>query len=678
MITTTIKCEIYLFVFTFAFLLFQLPVYAQTCSPAQIGLVSWWSGDGNALDWRSRNNGTLQNGASFAAGRVGQAFNLDGVDDAVQIPHSANQNINGSFTAEAWIFPRTIQNNSPRIFDKTGGTAYVFAIDQTQQLDASINSVFIQSPIGSVPLNQWTYAVFTYNGTTGELKIYINGVFSVSTIGPIQTTSSTAPLFIGNQSTNVRQFDGLIDEPAIYNRELSASEIQAIFNAGTAGKCKPTATVSPSGQVGWWSGDGNANDIAGTNNGTLTNGAGFAIGKVGQSFNFDGVDDSVQVSTTAINFGTGDFTIDLWFNQNSTSAAGSSLFGKTVGIFPNDQTYLLETSNGNLLRFLVRGTTANENDLNITVSLPTSTWHHVVAVRQDNINRLYLNGLQIGQQTAGSNVNTGAGGEAFIGRLPEIPTRFFDGRIDETSLYNRALTDAEITSIFNAGIAGKLKDNPTPTGSNVAVNTKSDGTVTFATVSTAGITQQIPLDLSLFPSLPPGFTATGLAADIVTSAIFSGSPRVCFNLPSVTNPTIFSNLRILHLESNLWVNRTHLASINFATRTICTNSGLPSLSPFAIVNGFAPTAAESSISGQVTTAIGRGIRNVVVQISGGNLGETRYVRTNPFGYYRISGLDSGQTYILNVASKQYSFANPTRVITLNEDLTGENFVSESK
>ncbi len=121
-----------------------------------------------------------------------------------------------------------------------------------------------------------------------------------------------------------------------------------------------------------------------------------------------------------------------------------------------------------------------------------------------------------------------------------------------------------------------------------------------------------------------------------------------------------------------------MASINFATRTICTNSGLTSLSPFAIVNGFAPTAAEASISGRVTTASGRGIRNVIVQISGGNLGETKYVRTNPFGYYRINGLDSGQTYILNVASKQYSFANPTRVITFNEDLTGEDFVSDSK
>jgi Metallo-peptidase family M12B Reprolysin-like/Carboxypeptidase regulatory-like domain len=89
----------------------------------------------------------------------------------------------------------------------------------------------------------------------------------------------------------------------------------------------------------------------------------------------------------------------------------------------------------------------------------------------------------------------------------------------------------------------------------------------------------------------------------------------------------------------------------------------------------APTAAESSIAGRVTTSTGRGIRNAIIKVSGGNLNGTRYVRTNPFGYYRINGLESGQTYIVSVGSKQYSFVNPTRVITLNEDLTGEDFVS---
>jgi hypothetical protein len=52
------------------------------------GLLAWWGGDGDATDLRGGNDGALQGGAGFAAGNVGQAFSLDGVDDYVAIPDS--------------------------------------------------------------------------------------------------------------------------------------------------------------------------------------------------------------------------------------------------------------------------------------------------------------------------------------------------------------------------------------------------------------------------------------------------------------------------------------------------------------------------------------------------------------------------------------------------------------
>ena len=91
----------------------------------------------------------------------------------------------------------------------------------------------------------------------------------------------------------------------------------------------------------------------------------------------------------------------------------------------------------------------------------------------------------------------------------------------------------------------------------------------------------------------------------------------------------------------------------------------------------APTAANVSISGRVLTANGAGVRNAIVSLTNTN-GNTRTVRTSSFGYYGFQDIEVGQTYILSIASKRYSFANPTRVITLNEDLAGEDFVSDSK
>src|SRR5690242_8648145 len=60
----------------------------QTCTSAPPGMVGWWPGDSNANDIQGSNNGTLQNGATFATGEVGPAFSFDGVNDFVDVPTS--------------------------------------------------------------------------------------------------------------------------------------------------------------------------------------------------------------------------------------------------------------------------------------------------------------------------------------------------------------------------------------------------------------------------------------------------------------------------------------------------------------------------------------------------------------------------------------------------------------
>lgn len=89
------------------------------------------------------------------------------------------------------------------------------------------------------------------------------------------------------------------------------------------------------------------------------------------------------------------------------------------------------------------------------------------------------------------------------------------------------------------------------------------------------------------------------------------------------------------------------------------------------------TAANASLGGRVVTPGGRGIGNAVLVLSGGNLPQPRVYRTNPFGYYTFDDIPTGQTYILSIQpNKQYTFANPTRVITLLDDITNMDFVSD--
>ena len=88
------------------------------------------------------------------------------------------------------------------------------------------------------------------------------------------------------------------------------------------------------------------------------------------------------------------------------------------------------------------------------------------------------------------------------------------------------------------------------------------------------------------------------------------------------------------------------------------------------------TAAGVSLSGRVTTASGAGIRNANVVITGNSLTEPRTVRTGSFGYFSFAGLTAGETYVVTVNSQRYTFAVPSRVVTLVDSLADFDFQAE--
>ena len=95
------------------------------------------------------------------------------------------------------------------------------------------------------------------------------------------------------------------------------------------------------------------------------------------------------------------------------------------------------------------------------------------------------------------------------------------------------------------------------------------------------------------------------------------------------------------------------------------------------VTPMAASAAAATISGRVTSADGRAISNAILTISGGGMTEPRTVATGHFGYYTFEGLQTGQSYFLTVSgAKRYTFANPTRVVNLQDDVTDANFTAE--
>jgi hypothetical protein len=101
-----------------------------------------------------------------------------------------------------------------------------------------------------------------------------------------------------------------------------------------------------------------------------------------------------------------------------------------------------------------------------------------------------------------------------------------------------------------------------------------------------------------------------------------------------------------------------------------TINGLSSYSDWTAGEPLAPTAASASVSGRVLDLSGRGISNARVSLQN-QQGEIVWAITNPFGYYSFASVEVGQTYVVSVAHKQYSF-NP-RTISLSDDVTGLDF-----
>lgn len=217
------------------------------CTPPPAGLIGWWPGDGNADDIAGNNDGTLVGGASFAPGKVGQAFSLDGSDDAVDLGSATLLENAAGLTLDAWVNPSLGYASDYRAIIYTSSNAgwalNTLSGTGTLRFLAGGHLVDYTTPL---PANTWSHVAGTYDVATSTEWIYVNGVAVASrTIAAVlndQGLSKSIGRYPGNNS---QYFLGLIDEVEVFNRALTPGEIQAIYAAGTAGKCKPTTNAAP-------------------------------------------------------------------------------------------------------------------------------------------------------------------------------------------------------------------------------------------------------------------------------------------------------------------------------------------------------------------------------------------------------------------------------------------------
>ncbi len=189
--------------------------------------------------------------------------------------------------------------------------------------------------------------------------------------------------------------------------------------------------------IGWWRGEGDAMTSAGTINGTITGAVGFAAGQFGQGFNFTG--DGVVALGNQAALRPVDFTIAAWVRRAST-ATGGPIFAYGP------------SSNGTAFRILNDGRLSLKSFIGDIDSgnmrINDTALHHVAITKLGGRMTFYLDGVAENAQPLFSGSVIPGGFAAGIGAFPNTISAHFDGIIDEVTLFNRALSRADIQALM--------------------------------------------------------------------------------------------------------------------------------------------------------------------------------------------------------------------------------------
>jgi hypothetical protein len=262
-----------------------------------------------------------------------------------------------------------------------------------------------------------------------------NNLFYSNTSVVSNTSLPSLPMLIGYAGQGY-SFTGQLDDIGIWNRALTEQEITNIYNSSLPQTACLPANVPTTGLVGYWPFCGNANDESGNANNGTVNGATLTtdrFGNTNSAYNFDGINDNIGLGNF---FNYTSFSISMWVkpgNQNghaviidNNHASSNNWVFQTISNFSN-----------NGYNFI------NSNE----VLLSTNNWNHVILSYSVGVVRVYLNGNLVTETPWSLNYNNSP--SLFLGYWQAANARFWKGDMDDIGIWNRALTQEEITNLYN-------------------------------------------------------------------------------------------------------------------------------------------------------------------------------------------------------------------------------------
>jgi hypothetical protein len=453
----------------------------EYCPPGQgsacTSPVAEWKFDektGQSANDTSENNntGTLIDGPVWkyqGACEHGACLEFDdSSDEAVDID-SALGDLNGSAgTISAWIyrtFADDVTSNRYAIYlnDDSGTNEVDFSYHQNGDLwefeyIAGGTTETISVSASEIPINIWSQIALTWSSTDDEAIAYINGVNKGNSTG-LGTWSGdgSGSACISGTGANcpTANWGGMIDTVRIYDYARTPAQIAWEYNRG--------------GPVGWWKLDDNVvsegdtvSDSSGNgNDGTLygddgsgDNGTGMDCnvdGKRNTACDFDGSDDYISIASTDTNNPTGQITVSAWIKPEVIDATPRGIISKWG---TDKQSWALVIGGSGLQLYIDNdGTGAFYYliyDSNPDVPLQADVWNHIVFMFDGTDDfKYYINGIEDHQETVPFSGFYDSDEPIRIGQVQALDN--FYGQIDEVKIWNYALTDKQVQTLYNDG-----------------------------------------------------------------------------------------------------------------------------------------------------------------------------------------------------------------------------------
>ncbi len=391
-------------------------------------------------------------GTGDSAGYAGRSRSFNGNGDWIKVSEASTLDITGDITMALWMYlsadPNCDVNNNWRVlmskYSSSGSSfgPYFVILEENRipSWSVTVNGApqrFFPTS-GAVPVGIWTHVAFTRVASTGVMSYYVNGALVQPSTGLASGSmdTSTGELRMGGGyvtgcPSHDGFFQGNLDEVRVYDRALSASEIQEMASRIL---WLDMETFTSGNILREMSGYQNTGTLSGTTP---------IQGKVGKALKFNGISDYVSVSDSSSLEISNAITLTAWVRMDGLPGGG---YG---GIwFDQATTYrsrVLIPSDGSVLaQFNIGG--VDQSFGTATGLVPTGTFTHIAYTYDGTTERIYVNGVPRANHTISGGLAIGTSAR-FIGK-GFSNTYYFNGVIDEVTVYNRALSAPDVSALF--------------------------------------------------------------------------------------------------------------------------------------------------------------------------------------------------------------------------------------